>query len=80
MSRLMAWWVTGLMSLSAHGLDGQPLRYAVDWGPLELAEFNMQLLASDQWSRSIFLWNHAVSVPYSVTFAHRLRSCAPVTG
>ena len=48
MRRLMAWWVAGLMSCSAHALDGQPLRYVVDWGPLELAEFNMQLLASDQ--------------------------------
>lgn len=47
MKRFSAWMVAGLISASAHSLDGQPLRYVVDWGPLELAEFKMQLLAAD---------------------------------
>jgi hypothetical protein len=48
MQRLITWLVAVFISASAYGLDGQPLRYVIDWGPLELAELNMQLLAADQ--------------------------------
>lgn len=39
--------MASLLSVSAHGLDGRPLNYVIDWGPLDLADLRLTLLDSE---------------------------------